>query len=290
MEDCLHFAAHSLIAEQAQCVRIWQAGSAKDGTDGDALRASGALLGGRAGIGGTGFRVFLFLMPARGWRSSMTFPKGNRWTKLYLYGITLLVCIGFADTSHSQSDDTCISYMEIMAEYRQDVKTIEEKHRPIQREANAQLNKAEEERNNCSRRAWKDKGNCLEKRDRALKDLKETLGCNDWEKVRERYGSSSGNCELDAANKANEMYRCYEKGRKESAACHDRFEDAFTKLKNIKSAKLLPIRQKLKNAKRIRDSKLRRVYDGPGSDNEEVLWRLIEHDLELCHNDGFRMF
>lgn len=34
MEDCQRFAAHSLMSEQAQRVRIWQAGSAKDGTDG----------------------------------------------------------------------------------------------------------------------------------------------------------------------------------------------------------------------------------------------------------------
>ena len=214
----------------------------------------------------------------------MTFPQGNRRMKFHLYGIVLLACIGFANMSHSQSDNTCISYMEVMAEYRQAVKTIEEKHQPIRREAGMQHEKAKEDRYNCSRKSREDRSNCLTKRNSVLEDLK-LSNCSDWEKV-----PNIRQCEQDAMNTANEMYRCYEKHKKERRACDDRYEDTYESIESSMSAELLPLEQELKNAKWIRNSKLRRVYDGPGSDNEEVLWMLIEHDLEVCHDDGFRMF
>ena len=218
----------------------------------------------------------------------MTFPKANRRTKFHLYGLAFFACIGLTNTSHSQSDNTCISYMEVMAEYRHAVKIAENKHRPVisklRAEVNAQGKEFLESRDNCTDRAISKYNRCLR-----ASDL--------W--------TSYGNCGGSIVSEENRNCRarvheehqrhlssCTENRSQEVSACARRFDVSIGALPSAPKLAVArrALEQALENAELTRNSKLRRAYDGPSSDNEEVLWMLIENDLEICHEDGFRMF
>lgn len=218
----------------------------------------------------------------------MTYTQGNRRMKFYLYVIVILACVGLTNKSHSQSDDTCVSYMEVMAEYRQTVKTIEGKHKPVisklRAEVNTQGRELLENRSNCINEAIAKRDNCMRASD---------LWAN--------YGSCGGsivseenrNCR-DRVHKEHQRYlsNCRENRDQEVSACERRFDVPTSTLPSAPkfASALRALEQALKNAELTRNSKILMVYDGPGSDNEEVLWMLIEDDLEACHDDGFRMF
>lgn len=176
----------------------------------------------------------------------MTFPQGDRWTKLYLCGIAFLVCLGFANTSHSQSDDTCIAYMEALAESRQAKRIIREKHRPI-------ISKIRSE------------------------------GHKRCEALESKMYEDRRNCKSDSVE--------------EWLACNRRMSDASARRNEIcarDDAKLFAAKQardqEIENVSRATKAKIRSIYDGPVSDNEEVLGILILQDLERCDNNGFPIF